>query len=494
MRVRVKYDDLNSPFMYRARELGYDRMEIMFGKLNDGYTTRQLKVMARFLDIPASRYNFMKKTDMCIAIKECLNSNGLTPIAHHNMCEKLNLRAPIIGFTDLIESPPFSEHHKRDEDPLWLDKLRWTLENPPTPSGDPLHPSPVQPKPTPDDPMPRPHRPYEEPEVIDATPEPEKPEEEELPVTPAPTTGLEGALFTLIESAMGDRIEESLTKRGLTSDGVEAVIAKFIAKIEVPRVIVNDDGERPEMVHPSFEDMMKILSIGCIPYLYGPAGSGKTHGAQQFAKLVTRELTIIPCNENMEVTDLIGYRDMRGEFVETAFYKAFIGGHVIVLDEADKAPGPVLVALNSPIQQRVMMFPNGTSEAHSDVVFIFTGNTRMSGASATYSAGQKQDSSFTNRMEFINWDYDLKLERNLVLAACKAYNGDNDVTAEWLRYVRAVRKQIKKFSLSYIAGPRQAISGTKMLAIGISKEVAADRTMFGWMRDEDAKRIKEAVS
>ena len=350
------------------------------------------------------------------------------------------------------------------------------LPQPPTPEGAPppdWQPAPenTQPKPTPDNPRPEP----KEPAMTEGL-------------------GLEGALQTMINSAIGDKVEKALTERGLTAESVEAVVERCISKIpNMPRVITPPDGDRPQLVHPSFERMMQVIAVGEVPYLFGPSGSGKTHGAGQFADMVEREHTIIPCNEEMTVTDLIGYRDMRGEYVESAFYRAFIGGHLITMDEADKAPGPVLVTLNSAIAQRVMMFPTGTQEAPDTTTFLFTGNTRMSGASATYSAGQRQDTSLTNRLQNVAWDYDERLESALTKAACESFEGSWPACKAWLEEVRKIREQIEKMGLSYIAGPRQSIAGAKLLSIGVCEEAVREQTIFGWMRPEDARRIRKEV-
>lgn len=411
-------------------------------------TVKMLKKVARRVGIVASLYNFMTKETLVSSIMGRIRDNG--------------------GLSASMIHQIYEDHRVLLGDNRWCD------------NGDELWDSEG--------------REQEREEFLRK----DKPEEGDSEMEEATTTtpsagGLEGALTVLIEAAMGDKVETVLTERGLTKDGVEAVIGKYIKSIEVPRFIRKDGDSPPQLTHPSFMAMAETISLGLTPYLFGPAGSGKTHGAQQYGAMVGRPVTIIPCNENMEVTDLTGYRDMRGEFVETAFYQAFRNGHIIVMDEADKAPGPVLVALNSPVQQRVMMFPNGTAKAHDDVAFVFTGNTRMSGASATYSTGQRQDTSFTNRLEFIVWDYDNKLEKSLVMATAKAYEVDTSAATEWMKTVRSVRKQIKKLSLSYIAGPRQSISGVKLLSLGLSPDDIADRTMYGWMRDEDARRIKEAI-
>ncbi len=347
-----------------------------------------------------------------------------------------------------------------------------------------------KPEPKPERPQTPPPPPGPRPEAIELTPE-FKPAPKETPVE---GLGLEGALQTMIRDAIGDKVEESLTERGLTAESVEAVVEKCISKIpDMPRVVTPPDGDRPQLVHPSFEAMMQVIAVGEIPYLFGPSGSGKTHGAGQFADMVQREHTIIPCNEEMTVTDLIGYRDMRGEYVESAFYRAFVGGHLITMDEADKAPGPVLVTLNSAIAQRVMMFPTGTQTAPDETTFLFTGNTRMSGASATYSAGQRQDTSLTNRLVNVAWNYDARLETALTKAACESFDGDWAKCRSWLEEVIRVRSQIEKMGLSYVAGPRQSIAGARLLSIGVALETVREQTMFGWMRPEDAKRIRKEV-
>jgi len=215
----------------------------------------------------------------------------------------------------------------------------------------------------------------------------------------------------------------------------------------------------------------------------------------QLAETMDLPCTVIPCSKRMTLTNLIGYRNADGNYIPTAFHGGFNGGHVLVIDESDKASGDVNVAFNSLIANGVMLFPDGkgTVKKHPDTIIILTGNTRMSGASASYNAAMRQDESLKNRLTFINWDYDTKLETALTRAECKAYGGDWDDVRPWLDYVRKVRKQIEKMGLSYVAGPRQSMAGARLISKGLSIEDTQHDVLYGWMRNEDTTRIKEAM-
>ena len=314
--------------------------------------------------------------------------------------------------------------------------------------------------------------------------------------TPAPAAAgtLEAALGEIVKGSIGSRVKEELDKMGITKDSVAATIDKHMKVLSAP-VFMKVEGKVPELVHPQFERMLNHLKVGLVPYLKGPAGSGKTHAAQQLAEMMERPCTVIACHKKMTTTSIVGYRNAVGDYIDTAFYRAFHEGHVLIIDEADKAPGDVNVAYNSLIANDVMMFPdgNGTVSKHEDTVLIFTGNTRMSGASASYNTGQRQDESLKNRMSYIEWGYDNKLERALVMAECDAYGADKDKATEWLGFVRNVRKEIEKAGLNYVAGPRQSMAGARLLSTGMDMEEVKHDVIFGWMRPEDATRIKERV-
>jgi hypothetical protein len=139
--------------------------------------------------------------------------------------------------------------------------------------------------------------------------------------------------------------------------------------------------------------------------MYGPAGSGKSYTAKQIAEAL--KFDYYETSQAMFAHELKGYGDAKGEFVETAFYRAFANGGVFFLDEVDASAPEALVVLNNAIANKRFDFPViGNVNAHENFRVVAAGNTRMTGATLEYTARQMQDTSFKNRFFFATVTYD----------------------------------------------------------------------------------------
>jgi hypothetical protein len=332
--------------------------------------------------------------------------------------------------------------------------------------------------------------------------EPEPVQEPIMTKTTTPSAsaaaGIEGALGALIRDNVGSVVRTQLHEMGITTDSVKALICDVIAEKAIPHVTVrkNPDPADPpfKLVHMNYEAAKFWLDMGVSIYLNGPAGSGKTVAAQQLAEEYGRNCTIIPCHGEMTVYDLSGYRDGHGEFCPTPFYHAWQRGDVIVIDEVDKSPGEVNVFLNSATAQGVITFPNGeTLEKQEQSHLIFTGNTKMSGADAAYSAGQRQDGSFSNRLVAIDWPFDANLELALAEQEAIAHGGTKLQGKSVLTKIQKIRSVLEDLGMTYIVGQRQTMMASAALAAGRSEDTVYAEVVYNWMDPRDAERVKEKL-
>ena len=179
-------------------------------------------------------------------------------------------------------------------------------------------------------------------------------------------------------------------------------------------------------------------------YMYGPAGSGKSYTACQIAEAL--KFDYYETSQAMFAHELKGYGDAKGEFVETAFYRAFSKGGVFFLDEVDASAPEALVVLNNAIANKRFDFPViGNVTAHENFRVIAAGNTRMTGATLEYTARQMQDTSFKNRFFFAPVTYD----KNVMLAIA---NGDQSIVA----FGADLRKAARDTGISQLFSYRQA--------------------------------------
>lgn len=166
--------------------------------------------------------------------------------------------------------------------------------------------------------------------------------------------------------------------------------------------------QESQIYHKKFDTMMKLILKGRNVYLFGPAGTGKSHIASQIAEILN--LPFYPQSKIDIAYDITGFNDATGKFVETNFYKAWKNGGVFLLDELDRSDPTAVIVLNNALASKQFTFACGTVERHKDFHCVATGNTIGTGANMQYATAQKMDESTRNRFYFFKVDYDEQLE------------------------------------------------------------------------------------
>ena len=273
-----------------------------------------------------------------------------------------------------------------------------------------------------------------------------QPRKEAKEIDAPKTDGLNDALttaFAPIFAGVAKQIEANIR----AEVGAEIDALKKAAKTHVQRIELTVNGEKHEVEGvfcEEFEDLCEDVNLGYYPYLWGAAGCGKSHTAEQIAKALGLDFyaqTML--NFAHEIS---GYGDAGGNFVETAFFKAFTQGGLFFLDEADRSQCEGLVALNTALANKRFTFPVvGSIEAHPRFRFICAGNTRMSGADEEYVSGQVQDGSFKNRLTFYEMHYDRRVELPVMA------QGDEEL----VDFVEDVRLAIKECRICHAVSYRE---------------------------------------
>ena len=197
-------------------------------------------------------------------------------------------------------------------------------------------------------------------------------------------------------------------------------------------------------VNKDFDVFCNLVNAGKPLYMYGPAGSGKSYTARQIADALG--LDYYETSQAMFAHELKGYGDAAGNFVETAFYRAFAKGGIFFLDEVDASAPEALVVLNNAIANKRFDFPViGNINAHENFRVIAAGNTRMTGATMEYTARQMQDTSFKNRFFFATVTYD----RNIFMSIT---GGDEEI----VNFGEDLRRAARKTGISQLFSYRQA--------------------------------------
>lgn len=300
------------------------------------------------------------------------------------------------------------------------------------------------------------------------TPEPEP----AAPVPPPPPAASDvpewaKGMIEAVKSAVKPDIDKALELAKNANNGSLPRAVEVTVK-PIDRPAVKLDG-------PAHKTMPKLISrtlatrwTGTIPTLVGPAGSGKTHAGKQLAGALTAALGLdtpltayaMSFHAGSQPHDLLGYQDANGNYRDTEFYRAWSGGGVIVIDEADTSRD-VLVALNAPLANGVCQFPGiGSVERHEHCYIVAGANTYGRGATAEYTGRDSIDRASLNRFVMIDWGYDEGLEM--------AIAGKTDAGRNWVLRVQALRAAAAMFSetghtLGILISPRASIAGAAIL-------------------------------
>lgn len=235
--------------------------------------------------------------------------------------------------------------------------------------------------------------------------------------------------------------------------------------------------------HAKFEETLFWCANRMPVYLYGPAGTGKNVLAQQIAEALGLNFYYAGCLQFK--SDLEGFVNAAGEYVETGFYKAFTQGGVFLLDEIDGTAAEVLVAFGAALANRYYNFPKyGRIQVHPDFVVIAAGNTAGRGATEAYNGRYQLDASTLDRFAFVELDYDVTIE-------LKVAGGDADL----VEFAHDLRNAIKNCGLTYTVSTR----AIKRISMGMKFDKIDKKNLFnsalcsGWA-PEDISMLKPLVN
>jgi hypothetical protein len=236
--------------------------------------------------------------------------------------------------------------------------------------------------------------------------------------------------------------------------------------------------------------------------LVGPTGTGKTRMCINAAQALKEEFILQPFNPQTTKSELMGYMDANGHYVESPFYKAFKNGKLFIADEFDAANPAVATVLNAAVSNRVITFPSGeTVTAHEEFRCVFCMNTFGTGGDDRYTGRNRLDLATLDRMVFVVIPIDPGLEAALIgIPDVPSPSADYDQgehfrdQKEILNRVINIRGIIEKEGLRYSISPRATIHSCALHRAGFSKDWIEKTCIWRAMPDTERKRVEKLAA
>lgn len=265
--------------------------------------------------------------------------------------------------------------------------------------------------------------------------------------------------------SMFDQISEDVLKS--VTAKIDRRVAQKVKKLEEavnqsrPIHIVYDDFVSPTLdgiQHKNFEHLIRVVHANTPVMLVGPAGTGKSHAAEQVANAMGLDFYAMSVGAQTSKSDIIGYMDAMQNYVRTVFRNAYEHGGLFLLDEIDAGNSNVLIQLNAALANNYMSFPDGMIRRHDKFRMVASANTFGLGASRQYVGRNQLDAATLDRFVVLSWDIDENLEQNLAVGK---------YGAAWLDIVRYVRSFVNDQELRVVVSPRATQRGSLLLSHGM---------------------------
>ncbi|KNC54048.1 uncharacterized protein AMSG_09710 [Thecamonas trahens ATCC 50062] len=165
--------------------------------------------------------------------------------------------------------------------------------------------------------------------------------------------------------------------------------AVTIGDVSAPRRVGADPTLVPQIGHrfadiPAhtavLESLLKDYSAGESLLLIGPQGVGKNMLCDRFLELLNAPRQYIQLHRDSSVMSLTSNPSFEGGVLswgDSPLVKAAIHGHVLVVDEADKAPLEVVAVLKSLIEDAHMLLPDGRKLVAPEVAAALGSNAGL---------------------------------------------------------------------------------------------------------------------
>ncbi len=271
-----------------------------------------------------------------------------------------------------------------------------------------------------------------------------------------------GAILPAVNNWAAGLVDEAVKAAGASAPSVDLI------RVQFPNEVREIEGK----AHAQLAKVVNLLNAGINVYLYGSAGTGKTHLCKQAAAALG-----VPFFSDQKICNefqITGFVDASGKYQETEFYRAFTRGGLYMLDEFDASDPCAAVVLNLALANGYFTFPGvGRVDAHENFRVIAAGNTIGHGATMEYEGRNCLDGATLDRFAVLPVGYDPEIE------LAKA-NNDQDL----INFIHEVRRAASACGVQVIASYRAIANITKMRGIFSAAECLSMLLIKGIEKDQ----------
>ena len=235
--------------------------------------------------------------------------------------------------------------------------------------------------------------------------------------------------------------------------------------------------------HQQLGRLVEWLNLREHTWLAGPAGSGKSTGAEQAAQVLKLPMYTLNCGMATNDWSLLGFISPTGQYIPGHLRQPFEHGGVFILDEIDNTNPSVLTTINGALSARSYTFPDTIVPRHPDFVVVGCANTWGTGPDRQYVGRNQLDAATLDRFRKITWGYDEEAE----------YDWAGRDQGQWVAFVQEVRAEATKLAMRVVISPRASIIGAKALRNGMAWDDTAQECIWNGMSPDDSTRLQSTV-
>lgn len=274
---------------------------------------------------------------------------------------------------------------------------------------------------------------------------------------------------------------------------IETAVAEAIAAQPAPAATVAQPQKATGYVKPSYWDEASlILGSGLNLCLSGPAGSGKSRYAREYAAAHDMAYQYVSFSGGLSLTQLIGgyqlTHDEHGKrvskYVPTAFIQGLSAPGVTALEELMAADPETALWLNAAldVDTRTAATPDGAVTIHPEHRFVALSNGTGRSESRAYAAVQRQDESLLNRFQHLRAGYETAVDKATLKPLGK------DLSSKVRAILTSTRSALDAAGILLDLGPRQCVAITRLIGAGMDARRAVEIALIGNLSEAERRR------